>query len=255
MHWWQAVVFGVVEGLTEFLPVSSTGHLILAAKLMDLPETEFLKTFQIAIQLGGILAVVVVYWRSLLMDFKTLKRVAVAFAPTAVIGFIFYPVVKKVFLSSQTIVLWALFAGGAVLILFDLLHKEKPGQTHEAPIPYAKCFWVGVFQSLSIIPGVSRSGATILGGLALGLPRKQIVEFSFLLAVPVILAATGLDLLKTGAVFEASDWSVLILGGAVSFAAALGGIKFFIRYVQHHGFLAFGVYRILAAAAFWLCIR
>ena len=253
MHWWQAVILGVVEGLTEFLPVSSTGHLILASKLLGLPQTEFLKSFEIAIQLGAILAVIVIYWRKLL-EIETLKKVAVAFVPTAAIGFVCYPFVKKYFLSNSTIVLWSLLIGGIVLILFDRLHRENTADAGKKP-SYAKYFGVGVIQALSIIPGVSRSGATILGGLALGFRREAIVEFSFLLAVPVIIAATALDLVKNSSAFADADWTSLWIGGAVSFVVALAAIKFFLAYVRTRGFTAFGVYRILAAVAFWLFVR
>ncbi len=188
----QAAILGVVEGLTEFLPISSTGHLILASRLLGLEQTEFLKTFEIAIQFGAILSVVALYWRRLLVDPRVMARVAAAFVPTAILGFGLYKIVKKYLLSSETVVLWALVVGGIVLIVFERFHKEKDDHLDDvAAIPFSRCVLLGVFQALAMIPGVSRSGATVIGGLALGLKRRTIVEFSFLLAVPTMAAATS----------------------------------------------------------------
>ena len=188
--------FGDRRGITEFLPISSTGHLILASWLLGLSRTEFQKSFEIAIQLGAIASVIMLYWRRFL-DVEILKKIAVAFLPTGIIGLALYRVVKTHLLGSEEIVIWALGLGGVALIVFELLHREgKNAVTDVAAIPYSKALLVGLFQTISIIPGVSRAGATILGGLFVGLSRPTIVEFSFLLAVPTMLAATGYDLLK-----------------------------------------------------------
>jgi len=256
MVWWQALIFGIVEGLTEFLPVSSTGHLILTAHLLGLEQTEFMKSFEIAIQLGAILAVVLVYWRSFLVRIEILKRVIAAFIPTALIGFVFYGVIKKSLMPNESLVLLSLFLGGILLILFDRWHRVKTGSLDDLDkIPLSKCFYVGTIQSLAVIPGVSRAAATILGGLTLGFTRRSIVEFSFLLAVPTILAATVLDLAKNGAAFADADWPILFLGGAVSFGVALLSVRFFIRHAQNHGFMAFGIYRIGLAVIFWIFVK
>jgi undecaprenyl-diphosphatase len=256
MTWWHAVVLGIVEGLTEFLPVSSTGHLILTSRLLRLPQTEFLKSFEVAIQLGSILAVVVVYWRSFLRKPEVLKRVLMALAPTLAVGFLLYKVVKQYLFSNETVILWSLVLGGIALILFDRWHREGPDSIGEIEkIPYSKSFLIGLAQAVAVVPGVSRAGATILGGLALGLKRAAIVEFSFLLAVPTILAATALDLFKNRSAFAGADWNLLLIGSAVSFAVAMAVIRFFIRYAQKGGFTVFGVYRILAAVAFWGLVR
>ena len=255
MTWLHAVLFGVVEGLTEFLPVSSTGHLILTAKLLGLAETDFLKSFQICIQLGAIMAVVLVYGRTLLKNLAVSSRVLIALVPTLIVGFLLYKTVRKMFSNPSTI-LWGLLLGGIALIIFDLWRRENPNAAEStADIPYQKCFWIGAAQSLAIVPGVSRSGATILGGLALGLKRKTVVEFSFLLGAPTILAATALDLLKHGTVFTGSEWKLLILGALVSCVVALGVIRFFIRYVQKGGLLFFGLYRIAVATFFWMIMK
>ena len=256
MNWAHAVALGIVEGLTEFLPVSSTGHLILTSGLLGLPQTEFLKSFEISIQVGAILAVVLVYWRSFFRRPAVLARVLTALAPTLVVGFFLYTLIRQSLFSNEGLILWSLLIGGVVLILFDLWHKESPDSVEDiSSISYPRCFLIGLAQAVSVVPGVSRAGATILGGLALNLKRRTIVEFSFLLAAPTILAATALDLVKNREAFAGTDWGLLALGAAVSFAVALVVIKFFIRYIQRHGFLIFGFYRIAAAAAFWMFAR
>ena len=203
----QAIILGVVEGVTEFLPISSTGHLILASRLLGLSQTDFQKSFEIAIQLGAIASVIVLYWRRFLEP-AVVSRVLVAFLPTGLIGFALYRVVKTYLFDSEAVVLWALGLGGVALIVFELLHREGDDAVPDvASISYSKAFLIGVFQSLSIVPGVSRAGATIVGGLILGLSRSTIVEFSFLLAVPTMLAATGYDLLKNASTFAtATVW-------------------------------------------------
>ncbi len=255
MTWWHAVIFGVVEGLTEFLPISSTGHLILTAKLLGLPQTDFLKSFEICIQLGAVLAVVLVYWRTLLLKPKISIRVLVALAPTLAAGFFLYKSIRHL-LSNPSVILWSLFLGGLVLIVFDLWHRERTDAVEGVDnIPYSKSFWIGVAQSFAMVPGVSRTGATIVGGLALGLNRKTVVEFSFLLAVPTILAATALDLMYNGPSFQGSDWGLLLLGATVSCVVAIIVIRFFIRYIQNRGFFFFGVYRMIAAAVLWIILK
>jgi undecaprenyl-diphosphatase len=248
----QAIILGVVEGFTEFLPISSTGHLILASRLLGLEQTNFQKSFEIAIQLGAILSVIVLYWRKFL-DLQVLTRVITAFIPTGVIGFALYKVVKTYLLDSETIVLWSLFLGGVALIVFELFHQEKDDAVADvAAISYPKCAAIGVFQSIAIIPGVSRSGATIIGGLILNLSRSTIVEFSFLLAVPTMLAATLYDLYKNAATFAPQEFGVLAAGFITSFVFALLAVKWLLAYVRTNTFIPFGVYRILVAAAFWL---
>ena len=256
MNLLHAIIFGVVEGITEFLPISSTGHLILTGRLLGLQNSEFLKTFEISIQLGAILAVVAIYWRSLLMNWEILKRVLIAFFPTAVIGFLLYTLIKKYLLSSEPVVLVALAVGGIFLILFELFHRENESavQSQLEKISYKQSFFIGIFQSLAMVPGVSRSAATIIGGLSLGLTRKTIVEFSFLLAVPTMLAATALDLLKNSSEFSMDQMNFLAVGALASFIVALLSIRFLIRFINRHSFISFGVYRIVIALIFWKLI-
>lgn len=256
MNFFQAVILGIVEGASEFLPISSTGHLMIAAKVLGLAQTEFVKSFEISIQLGAILAVVVLYWRKLLVNFEVLKRVLVAFLPTAVLGFIFYKVIKKVLLSDLQVVLWSLFLGGIFLIIFEIWIRGKDSTISEiSEMPYKTAIWIGVFQSLAMIPGVSRSAASIVGGLWLGLERETVVEFSFLLAVPTMLAATAFDLLKSAHTFSHQEFEVLGVGFAVSFFAAIFCIKWLIEFVKNHTFIQFGFYRIFVAVSVWLMMK
>lgn len=252
----HAAILGIIEGVTEFLPISSTGHMILAANALRIPDTEFLKSFEIIIQLGAILAVFALYWKKLLLNKKIFNRVAVAFIPTAIIGLFVYKLVKKYLLGNTTVVIWSLLIGGAILVIFELVrrkNKERIDTTKEIEeITYTQAFTIGLFQSIAIIPGVSRSAATIVGGLMLGISRQAIVEFSFMLAVPTMAAATGLDLIKNGYSFTGHESGLLLIGLIVSFVSAFIAVKFLLRFVKNHTFIPFGVYRIVIALAFLL---
>lgn len=251
MDIFHSLIFGVIEGITEFLPISSTAHMVLAAKVMHISQTDFVKSFEIVIQFGAILSVIALYWKRFLVDLESLKRILAAFVPTAVIGFLLYKTIKTYLISSETIIVWALLIGGLILIVFELFHREKESAIEDiGKIPYPKCVAIGLFQSLAIFPGVSRSAATIIGGLALGLKRRTIVEFSFLLAAPTMLAASALDLLKSGSAFSASQFGVLAVGFVVSFIVAILSIRFFLEFIKKHTFIPFGVYRIIVALIF-----
>ncbi len=267
MDFVQTLVLGIVEGITEFLPISSTGHLILASKLLNIPDSNFLKSFEIAIQLGAILAVVVLYWRRVVGDKEIWKRVSVAFLPTAFFGFIFYKLMKEVLLSDVRLVLWSLLIGGIALILFEIWHGKWQrvrlqqdlafgGQRGKSlsDISYSKVFAIGAVQSVAMVPGVSRAAATIVGGLLMGISRKTIVEFSFLLAVPTMAAATIFDLWKSANSFSLEQFHLLAFGFIVSFFAAIIAIKWLLRFIQNHTFISFGVYRIIIALLFWIFV-
>lgn len=255
MDFLQGVILGIVEGFTEFLPISSTAHLILTAKILKIPPTEFVKSFEIAIQLGAILAVVWLYWRRFFLDKKAAKKIAAAFLPTAIIGFLLYKIFREVLTENIPLIAWVLALGGVFLIIFEFWHKEKPEAPEDiANISYKHGVLIGIFQSLAIVPGVSRAAATILGGLFLGLKRKTAVEFSFLLAAPTMLAATGYDLLKTGASFSSGQFGVLAAGFLVSFLVAILAIKFLLHYIQKNNFVWFGVWRILIGLFFILLL-
>ncbi len=249
----DAIILGVVEGLTEFLPISSTGHLILTSHLLGLPETDFLKSFEVVIQLGAILAVVTLYWRKLLFDRQLMQRIAVALLPALGVGFLFYATIRSL-LDSQLTVVIALFVGGIALILFERYRREPATPTVLETLSYRQAFLIGLGQALSVIPGVSRAGATIVGGLLTGLSRSAAVEFSFLLGVPTMIAATTLDIAKNHAAFSVADIQSLSIGFFVSFVVAIIAIKFLIRYVETHSFIAFGIYRIVVAVLFALIL-
>ncbi len=243
----QALVLAIVEGVTEFLPVSSTGHMVIASHVMHIPESEFLKTYMIAIQLGAIWAVFSMYWRTFLLDWEISAKVLVAFVPTAVIGFILYKLVKQFLLGNLLVVAWAMLLGGVILVIFERFYRETRVNTREiSGISYLQAVIIGVCQALAVVPGVSRSAATIIGGLMLGISRPVIVEFSFLLAVPTMLAATALDLLQTGGGLTGAEWMMLGLGFGTAFVVAFVTVRLFLRYVQRNNFTAFGIYRILA---------
>ncbi len=238
----QACILGIVEGLTEFLPISSTAHLMIVNQLLKLPITDFVKSFDIIIQLGAILAVLLLYIRRLFLDRPTLLKIIVAFIPTALIGFFLYPLVKNNLLGNIQIAACALIVGGIIMIMFE--HTRASKKT-EKSISYLRAFKIGLFQALAIIPGVSRAGATIIGGQSLGIDRKTIVEFSFLLAIPTMAAASGLDLLKNDFSFNNSEWTLLGVGFVSAFITALLAVRFFLKYIEKHSFTAFGWYRII----------
>ncbi|MFC1510474.1 undecaprenyl-diphosphatase UppP [Candidatus Omnitrophota bacterium] len=256
MNIFHSFVLGIVEGITEFLPVSSTGHLILTSKWMGLAQTDFLSSFTIAIQLGAIFAVIMLYGKSLICDVVLMKKVAAAFIPTAIIGLFLYKFIKHVLLGSSLVVVCALFVGGVIIILFEKFHQPDEGALQDLKqLSYRQAVLIGVFQSLAVIPGVSRSAATIIGGLSLGLSRRSIVEFSFLLAIPTMAAATALDLIKSGGGFTSAQFGLLAMGVLVSFIVAVLAIKVFLKFIQKHSFVVFGVYRMLIAVCFYLMIH
>jgi len=247
-----AILFSIVEGLTEFLPISSTGHLVLLSHLLSLEQTEFMKSFEIIIQLGAILSVVNIYWKTLIKNTSLWLKIIIAFIPTGIVGFFVYDYVKDIFLATPLITLAALFIGGIVLILVEYFYKEKKHHADSVgKLTLPSALLIGVFQSISVIPGVSRAAATILGGMFMGASRKTAVEFSFLLAIPTMAAASGYDLLKTNFSFSLYEWNILIVGFTGSFLVAHFAVKFLLKYVQHHSFTVFGIYRIILAAAYW----
>lgn len=249
----DAFVLGIVEGITEFLPVSSTGHLILTSTLLNIPDSSFLSTFEISIQLGAMCAVVALYWKSFL-NISIVQKIVIAFVPTAIIGFLAYPFVKTVLFGSEVTVVYALAIGGFILILFELMHTHENTDMPVSGMSTIQSFWVGVFQSLAVVPGVSRSAATIVGGLLVGIPRATIVEFSFLLAVPTIAAATGLDLIQDASQITQATLVPLMIGFVTSFLVALAAIRFLLAFIARYNFIAFGIYRIVAALLFFLLV-
>lgn len=245
----QAIILGIIEGITEFLPISSTGHLLVAAEFLKIPPTEFVKTFIISIQLGAIFSVAVLYAKKILTNPALMGKIALAFVPTAIIGVAVYPFIKILFAAATPIIGATLIAGGLILIAFELFQRHHHfiwAIKTESTISWPKTLLIGLFQSLAVIPGVSRSGATIIGGLLSGIERTAIVEFSFLLAIPTMLGATGWDLIKTQSSLSMRELGLLALGFATSFVVALAAVKWLLKYIQNHNFIGFGIYRIAA---------
>ncbi len=249
MNIFQAVVLAIVEGLTEFLPVSSTGHMIAVSSIMGIHEEAFTKLFEVAIQLGAIVSVVVLYHKKFLQlrNRQFFIKLIVAVIPALIIGFLLGDYIDAL-LESPTTVGIALVAGGIFFLFVDKIFNKR-GLQHEENIPLPSALVVGLFQCIAMIPGVSRSAATIIGGLQQGFSRKVAAEFSFFLAVPTMAAATGYKLLKAyldtpEILVDKHNLLVLAIGNVVAFIVAMLAIKFFIEYVQKHGFKAFGWYRI-----------
>ncbi len=245
----QSIIIAIIEGLTEFLPVSSTGHMIIASSVMGISKDDFVKLFEIAIQLGAILSVVVLYWKKF-FDFSKWQfylKLIVAVIPALVLGKLLSDKIDEL-LESPTTVAISLLVGGIILLFVDKLFKN-PTITEEKDISYTKGFIIGIWQCLAMIPGVSRSAASIIGGMTQKLDRRVAAEFSFFLAVPTMAAATGYKLLKTFKTHpeilkDKHNLIILGLGNVVAFIVAMLAIKFFIGYLQKYGFKLFGYYRI-----------
>lgn len=243
MTYLQALIIAIVEGLTEFLPVSSTGHMMLATALLGIKSTPFVKLFTVCIQFGAILSVVVLYIKRFFHSIDFYFKLVVAFIPAAIAGFLFGDFIDSL-LESVLGVSIALFAGGIVLFFIDNLLTGKDN----ADIKYPTAFKIGLFQCLALFPGVSRSAATIIGGMTQGLNRQKAAEFSFFLAVPTMFAATAkklLDFYKEGITLSAEEVNVLLFGNIVAFIVAILAIKGFIGLLSRQGFRVFGIYRIL----------
>lgn len=245
----EAAILGFVEGLSEFLPISSTGHLILASALMKLRQTEAHKVFEVTIQSGAMMAVVYLYRSQLATHSNLLKKLCFAFLPTGILGFMLYKLVKSLFQPS--LVSYMLIAGGIAFIVIELFMKKRPATVASIQeITYGQAFTIGLIQSLSMIPGVSRSGATIMGGLLVGMNRKDAAEFSFLLALPTMLAATAYDIYKNYGVFNLGDWQNILVGFITSFIFAVIAIKALLKFITSHTFIPFGIYRIAVGVLF-----
>lgn len=255
----NTIILAIVEGLTEFLPVSSTGHLIITSSFLGIEKDEFTKLFEIAVQLGAILSVVVLYWKKF-FDFARVNfyiKLIIAVIPAVILGFLFSKKIDALLESPKTVAVM-LLAGGIVLLFIDAIFK-KPLIEKEEQISYKNGFVVGVWQCLAMIPGTSRSAASIIGGMQQKLTRKVAAEFSFLLAVPTMLAATGYKLLKSyrenPAILNNHDnLRALVIGNLVAFVVAIIAIKFFIGFLQKHGFKLFGYYRIVAGVVLLILI-
>jgi undecaprenyl-diphosphatase len=251
MNTLHSIIIAIVEGLTEFLPISSTGHMIITEKVLGITETEFIKVFTVAIQLGAILAVVVLYWQRF-FDFKRWQfyvKLAAAVIPALVIGFLFSKKIDLLLERSLPIAI-AMLAGGIILLFIDNVFK-KPTVDSEEKISFSKAIIIGIWQCIAMIPGVSRSAASIIGGMQQKLTRSAAAEFSFFLAVPTMLAATVYKLYKYNkdfGGFSSSEIKQLAIGNVVAFIVAMLAIKFFIGFLKKYGFRVWGVYRIIIGA-------
>ncbi len=250
MSYIQAIIIAIIEGLTEFLPVSSTGHMILADSLMAIQDKEFAKTFEIVIQLGAIMAVLLIYIKRFFVGLDIYMKLFVAFLPTGIIGLLAYKTIKHYLFNPFTVSI-SLIVGGVVLILLDKWSEQKKSEYKEIEdITYKGAVKIGLIQCVSMIPGVSRAAATIFGGVFSGFDRKQAAEFSFLLAIPTMFAASGYDLLKEKDNIHSDDITILLLGAFVAFLVAIVAVKGFIAFLNKYGFKHFGYYRIVLGVLF-----
>ena len=242
----HVIVLAIIEGLTEFLPVSSTGHMIIASSVMGIAANPFVKLFTIAIQLGAILSVVVLYYKRFLQSLDFYAKLFVAFLPAAFFGLLFSKKIDALLESALTVGI-TLFIGGIILLFVDKWFN-KPEVNEESKVSYFTAFRIGLFQCLSMIPGTSRSAATIVGGMSQKLSRKAAAEFSFFLAVPTMFAATAkklYDFYKEGHVFTGEEIKLLAIGNVIAFIVAMLAIRSFITFLERRGFQLFGWYRIL----------
>jgi undecaprenyl-diphosphatase len=265
MTLFEAIIIAIVEGITEFLPISSTGHMIIASSLLGIHTDPFTKTFEVAVQLGAILAVVVLYWRKF-FDVKRIGefyvKLIVAVIPALLLGFLLSDQIDKL-LESPTTVAISLLVGGVFLLFIDNIFKahsvprnqevlfsdkvQRDGLIDkEEDVSFKRALLIGFWQCLAMIPGVSRSAASIIGGMQQKLTRRLAAEFSFFLAVPTMVAATGYKLYKGYGDIQSEQVKLLVVGNIVAFIVAILAIKFFIGFLQKHGFRLFGIYRIIA---------
>ncbi|MEO1783971.1 undecaprenyl-diphosphatase UppP [Thermodesulfobium sp. 4217-1] len=245
----HAIILGIVEGVLEFLPVSAAGNLTLVGKLLSIPSSDFIKIYEIVMQLGAVIAVLILYAKRLLVDHETIKKIIVAFIPTGIIGLLVYKIVKNFLLYNDTITVFSLIVGGVIILLVEY-KKIKPSTVNISNISYKQALAIGFIQTLAFIPGVSRSGATIVGAMLLGVERKAAVEFSFLLAIPTILAAGSYALLKDHSALAGAN----LLPMAVSFITALIfaiiSVKTFLKFISSNNLKPFGFYRIIVGVLY-----
>lgn len=235
----HTIILGIIEGLTEFIPVSSTAHILLTSKILGITQTQFIEALSICIQSGAILAAVWYFWKTVLRNTSLIGKVIVAFIPTGIIGVTLYPLIKT-FLGSTAIIGSALIIGGVGLLLI----KPVDEVTSLSEVTYKQAFWIGLMQTLSFIPGISRAGATLIGGTLLGIPRTTIVMFSFLLAIPTILGASVVEIRHVSGI-SGSEWALIGLGTLVAFVVAVCTIKFFMNVLTKKPLAWFGWYRIV----------
>jgi undecaprenyl-diphosphatase len=256
ISFFQAIVLGIVEGITEFLPISSTAHLDFSRFFLQISTTDFVKSFIIIIQFGAILSVVVLYWKKIFGSFIYFKNIIIAFIPTGLIGFVLYKIIKGFLIGNTFLAALILILGGIVILIFEKVDKERKivrkEKIEELTVP--ELLILGIAQALAVVPGISRSGAVIIAGRSMKLSSPLIAEFSFLLAIPTMLAASLYDIYKSGIDFSKGEWGTIALGFIISFIVALIVVKWLINYVKNHSFSVFGWYRIVVGVLIFLII-
>ena len=254
MEIFHSIVLGIVEGLTEFLPISSTAHIDLAREVLSIEATDFVKSFEIIIQLGAIMAIVAIYFKKL-FSWKVIRALIISFIPTGVIGFILYKIIKEYLLGNTLVIAVALFVGGIIILIFEKKYNSlsEPERGIET-LNVRELLLLGIAQALAVIPGVSRSGAVIIFGRAIKIPRSLITEFSFLLAVPTMLLASIYDIYKSGFSITNQEWGSIAIGFVTAFIVAYFVVKIFLNYIRKHSFSLFGWYRIILGIIVFILI-
>ena len=267
MTYWHALLLAIVEGITEFLPVSSTGHMIIASALLGIPPTPFFKLYLVLIQLGAILSVLVVYWKRFFQNIDFYLKLLVAFLPIVVVGLLFKKHIDQL-LESVTTVAVMLVVGGVILLFVDRWFPQEDPKAGGHPVTnpsFKEALIIGLFQCLAVVPGTSRSAATIVGGLTQKLTRQAAAEFAFFLAMPTMAAAAVKDIydyykeakangVDISHLFTGAEIKMLVLGNVVAFVVALLAIRLFVGFVAKYGFRAFGIYRIIAGGILLLML-
>ncbi len=252
----SSLILGTVEGITEFLPISSTAHLIIVSKFLNIPQTEFLKFFEVFIQSGAILAVVFMYLKYAIKNPEILKRVAVSFVPTAIVGFLLHRVIKEVFFESADLITGSLFLVGLIFILIEYLIKKNKIILSRSlkDMSWVDAVVVGLGQSLAVVPGVSRAGIVMLTMMVKGFRRDESAVYSFLLAVPTILAASAYDLLKTdiALILDSNNLPFLLVGFLTSFVTAYISVTWLIGFIKRKTLVGFGIYRIILSLTLFM---
>ncbi len=252
----SSLILGTVEGITEFLPISSTAHLIIVSKFLNIPQTEFLKFFEVFIQSGAILAVVFMYLKYAIKNPEILKRVAVSFVPTAIVGFLLHRVIKEVFFESADLITGSLFLVGLIFILIEYLIKKNKIILSRSlkDMSWVDAVVVGLGQSLAVVPGVSRAGIVMLTMMVKGFRRDESAVYSFLLAVPTILAASAYDLLKTdiALILDSNNLPFLLVGFLTSFVTAYISVTWLIGFIKRKTLIGFGIYRIILSLTLFM---
>ena len=242
----HSLILSITEGLTEFLPISSTGHMVLLSHFLDIKESATLSTFEIVVQVGAIGAVIVLYFKKL-FEMEIIKKLIIGFIPTGVVGLLVFPHIK-VWLQNPLLVAFTMLIGGILILIIENWYAKKIDNKEVIEtknITYKEAFLLGVYQSIAVVPGVSRSGAMIIGGLTMKLPRKILTEFTFLLAVPTMIVATLYTVYKQHSTLSFDDATTIFFGTLISFIVALIVVKYFLNYIRSHSFKIFGWYRIL----------